>query len=448
MSADLQITKSDSPDPVAVGQLLTYTLEVTNNGTDSATGVVATDTLPPTVTFVSASTSCTNDSGTVTCPLHLSGPMAPGIAVRRTITVAPNTAGTITNSVSVTGDQTDPVLANNTASETTTVSSGGPAITTQSSPDVTVGGSVSDTAVLAGASNPTGTITFRLYGPNDATCTGTPVFTDTKTVSGNGAYTSGSFTPPAAGTYRWTASYGGDANNAALGGACNDPNESVVVSAPGANLAIAKTDSPDPVAAGQPLTYSITVTNNGPLGATGVTVADPLPAGVTFGSATASQGSCNQASGTVTCDLGSLANGAQATVTIVVTPAADGSLSNTATVNADQNDPDTADNSATAATTVGTAEADLALTNVDAPDPVAAVQLLTYTLAVTDNGPDAASGVRVTDTLPGSVTIDVVTSSQGTCTGDAPITCNVGALDSGASATVTIKVRPSATGPL
>src|SRR5262245_46632514 len=318
MSADLQITKSDSPDPVAVGQLLTYTLEVTNNGPDSATGVVATDTLPPTVSFVSASTGCTNNSGTVTCPLHLSSPMAPGISVRRTITVTPDAAGTITNSASVSGDQTDPVSSDNAASETTTVNDAGLSITTQASPNVTLGGSVSDTATLAGADNPTGTITFRLYGPGDDTCSGTPAFTDTKTVGGNGAYTSSSFTPSAAGTYRWVAGYGGDANNKTVSGACNDPNESVVVAATqSANLAIVKTDSPDPVAPDQQLTYSITVTNNGPLGATGVTVTDPLPNGVTFGSASLSQGSCGQAAGTVTCNLGSLANGAQATATIL-----------------------------------------------------------------------------------------------------------------------------------
>jgi uncharacterized repeat protein (TIGR01451 family) len=111
-----------------------------------------------------------------------------------------------------------------------------------------------------------------------------------------------------------------------------------------ADLAIAKTDSPNPVTVGNPLTYTITVTNNGPSEATGVTVLDPLPNGVTFGSATASQGSCTQSSGTVTCSLGTMVNGASATVTIVVTPTTAGTITNTASVTGDLSDPITGNN--------------------------------------------------------------------------------------------------------
>ena len=88
-----------------------------------------------------------------------------------------------------------------------------------------------DTATLAGGqSTPTGTITFRLYGPDDATCPGSAgSFTDTKNVSsGNGAYDSENFTPTCwPGTYRWTADYSGDANNSAPSSPCNAANESV-----------------------------------------------------------------------------------------------------------------------------------------------------------------------------------------------------------------------------
>ena len=93
------------------------------------------------------------------------------------------------------------------------------------------GAGISDTATLAGGVNPTGTITFTLFGPNNATCTGVAIFTSTVPVSaGNGNYTSGSFTPVAAGTYRWVAAYSGDASNTAVTSACNAANESVVVS--------------------------------------------------------------------------------------------------------------------------------------------------------------------------------------------------------------------------
>ena len=72
------------------------------------------------------------------------------------------------------------------------------------------------------------------------------------------------------------------------------------------DLAITKSDSPDPALVGQPISYTLQITNNGPGIATGVVVSDILPVGVTFGSATASQGSCSQAGGIVTCNLGTI----------------------------------------------------------------------------------------------------------------------------------------------
>lgn len=108
-------------------------------------------------------------------------------------------------------------------------------ISTQASPSVPVGGTVFDTALLGGGDSetvPTGTITYRLYGPDNATCSGAAVFTTTTPVNGTGSYASPGFIPSLAGTYRWIASYSGDSSNAASTGACNDANESVVVTAP------------------------------------------------------------------------------------------------------------------------------------------------------------------------------------------------------------------------
>ena len=118
-----------------------------------------------------------------------------------------------------------------------------------------------------------------------------------------------------------------------------------------ADLALTKTDSPDPVTAGKTLTYTVIVANNGPDTATGVTLTDTLPGGVTFVSATPSQGSCSGTS-TITCNLGTLVNKATATVTVVVEPAAAGGISNTATVTSSVSDPNTANNTATVVTTV------------------------------------------------------------------------------------------------
>lgn len=125
-----------------------------------------------------------------------------------------------------------------------------------------------------------------------------------------------------------------------------------------ADLSVFKTDSPDPVNSGSNLTYTLSVTNNGPGDATGVTATDILPAGVTFVSATPSQGACNQAGGTITCNLGTLNNGAAATITIVVIPNMPGTITNTATATANESDPNAGDNTGTATTTVNLPSAD------------------------------------------------------------------------------------------
>ncbi len=106
------------------------------------------------------------------------------------------------------------------------------ASTQVASPSVTLGAAISDTLTLSGgigASAPTGTITFNLYGPNDATCAGASIFTSLVTVNGNGTYASLSFTPLTIGTYRWIANYGGDLNNAPTANTCNAANENVAV---------------------------------------------------------------------------------------------------------------------------------------------------------------------------------------------------------------------------
>jgi uncharacterized repeat protein (TIGR01451 family) len=118
-----------------------------------------------------------------------------------------------------------------------------------------------------------------------------------------------------------------------------------------AELAVTKADAPDPVAPGGNLTYTVTVTNNGPDPSTDSTLTDTLPAEVTFVSATPSQGSC---SGTVSCSLGPLAVGSAATIEIVATfdPAAlcPLTLTNTSSVLGAEADPDSANNTATAET--------------------------------------------------------------------------------------------------
>jgi uncharacterized repeat protein (TIGR01451 family) len=124
-----------------------------------------------------------------------------------------------------------------------------------------------------------------------------------------------------------------------------------VVNASSADLSVTKTASPNPGQVGVPLSYRITATNNGPAIATNVIITDVLPPGVTFVSATATQGNCN-GTGTVTCNLGSLAVGGNASVTIVVTPSSAGQITNSATVAGTEADPDSTNNSAPATTLI------------------------------------------------------------------------------------------------
>ncbi|WP_285705270.1 vWA domain-containing protein [Microtetraspora sp. NBRC 16547] len=95
-----------------------------------------------------------------------------------------------------------------------------PSIATTPSGPVPAGGNVSDTATLSGGFQPTGTVTFQLFGPGDTGCA-TPIATRAGTVSGSGTAVSGNVTIGAAGTYRWAATYSGDAHNNSVTSPCS-----------------------------------------------------------------------------------------------------------------------------------------------------------------------------------------------------------------------------------
>ena len=252
--ADLAIVKTASPTPAVVaGQQLTYTLAATNNGPSPATGVTVSDPLPTSLTFVSATTSqgtFSYNNGTLTASL---GSLADGASANVNVvtTVAASATGTVTNTATISGDQTDPYLANNTSSVTTTINQ---PVKPQDYPD----------------------------------------------------------------------------------------------------LAIVKVATPSPVSVGANLTYTLTVSNDSLTPDTGVTVSDPLPAGVTFVSAVASQGTASINGNTVQASLGSMAANAKATVTIVVyvTSNAGSTITNTATVAGDLTEATLANNTYTVVTPV------------------------------------------------------------------------------------------------
>ena len=121
--------------------------------------------------------------------------------------------------------------------ETRVVSRAIPSLATVASPDVVLGaGTLSDQATVSGRVNPLtdATVQFRLYGPDDADCAGPPVFEalDVSYPVDGGAVGSTEFTPTQAGTYRWVASYSGDANNTPIASSCLDSGQSTVVAPP------------------------------------------------------------------------------------------------------------------------------------------------------------------------------------------------------------------------
>jgi uncharacterized repeat protein (TIGR01451 family) len=131
--ADLAVVKT-GPALVTEGHNLTYHVVATNNGPAPATGVVVHDTLPTNSTFVSASAGCAQAAGVVTCTV---GNLASGASVSLDIVVTAGSAGsTLTNTATITGNQSDPNHANNTSSVVTTLNhnpictgvTGGPAL--------------------------------------------------------------------------------------------------------------------------------------------------------------------------------------------------------------------------------------------------------------------------------------------------------------------------------
>ncbi len=214
------------------------------------------------------------------------------------------------------------------------------------------------------------------------------------------------------------------------------------------DLAITMTDD-DPVAVSSPLNYTLTVTNNGPDTADGVTVVDTLPSGVTYNSAAAVQGTCSQDSGVVTCNLGSLAAASSTTVNISVTTPATvgtGSLTNTATVSGGQPDTDSTNNSASISSSLQleVLTIDLSLTATPNANPASISSDLIYNLTVANNGLDTASSVVVTATLASSFTYNSTASDSRCSLSGTTVTCNLDPMASGASTNIPIQVTTPA----
>jgi uncharacterized repeat protein (TIGR01451 family) len=152
------------------------------------------------------------------------------------------------------------------------------------------------------------------------------------------------------------------------GGWCLSFIESARVN-PLGDLSVTVTDSPDPAVAGLPITYTLVVSNAGSSTAKNVVLTNVLPAGFSYAAITNTNGSFYQAGNTVIFQLGTIASGGSRSVTIVANTAAPGVFTDTATVTSSVTDSPSANNSATAVTTVFAA-ADVGIALSDSPDPV------------------------------------------------------------------------------
>ena len=385
--ADMAVTITQNTNVPVAGGNINYTQTVSNLGSFTAQVPTYSITVPANTTLQSfgipAGWTCVPAAPGVgyTGAINCTGvTLASGASVSFPMTVKVNAVGAgtlITATPSVASNSRDPYMPNNTASVTATVEAAGAgdvSITISNSPDpVTPGENYTYTVVAtnngpAAAANvavsiplPAGLTNFQsLVTPVGWACVPPAVGsggTINCTIASLAAGASATFSPVVQVNYG-TAT-GTTLNiTTTISTTSTDPigndtasTSNLVVAASNADMAIAKTDSPDPVGKGQLITYRLTVTNNGPAVATNVTVTDPLDATVTLISATPSIGSCVGAT-TITCTLGTLTVGNSQFVNIVVQANSTGTVTNTATVSATQTDPVPANNSSTATTTV------------------------------------------------------------------------------------------------
>jgi len=209
-----------------------------------------------------------------------------------------------------------------------------------------------------------------------------------------------------------------------------------------ADLSVTATTAYDPLVSGAPFTVTYTVANAGPQWASNVLFAATPPAGTQVTAVTAGQGSCNVAA--ASCQLGMIAPDGLVSVTVTTSDPDLGTVSESAVVSADQADPVPGNDSASvSARVVSTQDSDVGISGTAGASRVRTFSTVTYTLTVTNAGPDDAADVDVTVPIPPGVTLGAVSTSQGTCSGTASVVCALGSLANGGSASVVVPVTPA-----
>jgi uncharacterized repeat protein (TIGR01451 family) len=223
-----------------------------------------------------------------------------------------------------------------------------------------------------------------------------------------------------------------------------------------AQLTITKTADAASVTAGNAIGFTITVKDVGPGEAKGVTLSDPLPAGTAGGwSIDSGPEGCSISgavgSQTLTCSPVDLPAGDSYTVHVTAgtSAAACATYNNTATASAIQ--VASVQASATEACTQASPpppapQIDLAVTKVGTPSPDEVGTNITWTMVVTNNGPDTAHNVTLADPLPSGTTYVSSSTTQGSCTGGTVLHCSLGTIAPKGKVTVTLVTTPTTTG--
>jgi uncharacterized repeat protein (TIGR01451 family)/gliding motility-associated-like protein len=414
-SADLITEKSVSKSNPSEGEIITYSIKVTNNGPSDATGVHLTDILPAGVTYVSNNQGADYNYGS---GIWTIGDLANGATKVLNINVIINSgfAGkTIIDRITVAkGDQTDLSIVRPDLTETIIVQNGADVVLTKvvnnSTPNI--GETVTYTITVT---NKGTTLVTNLVVKDNLPAGLTLVSaTPGKGVWATPNWTVGTLQPGEDGSIEIKAIVGLDQGGNVLTNTVSntqdqfdtnrtldDPTETITVT--NLDLAVVKTVNNARPNEGETISYTITVTNNGASDATNVSLVDKLPVGVTYVSSTASSGNYNNGSGLWT--IGNLANGAVATLTIgakVNTGTYGTTITNTTTaVKAEQADSNSANNIGSVAI-VPTAFIDLSLTNeiVGNVTNPAVGDVITFEIRVMNDGPTKATGVEVVDLLP------------------------------------------------
>jgi uncharacterized repeat protein (TIGR01451 family) len=475
--ADLALTKAHVGSGFVAGQQGQYAFSVTNNGPSAdSPSYTITDTLPAGVTFVStvagSATSCTAAGQVVTCTGGAIGAGDPAQVTTINVSVSSSATGTINNSATVApaAGITDSNSANNTGNDSVAVEPNADlSITKTHTGNVTAGNAVTYDIVVSNA-GPSDVSSFTVTDTLDQNYTYQSATGATCNAVGQdvtctgGAITSGSNTTVTiTATLESSATPGGSISNTAVvapPAGVNDPNAGNNSSTAtntidtSADLAVTKTHIGNFVA-GSNGTFTITATNSGPSDSDTATVTDVLPAGLTYVGTLSTGATCTNSGQTVTCEIGpSMAKGDSVpiTLTVAVDPSFTGtSIDNTATIAAaSTSDPNPANNSDTDTVNFDQAQADLDATKV-AQGPLTAGQDVTYRFTITNNGPDNAGAVKVSDPLPSYLTYESFTSVSGgswNCTASGQdVTCDLGMLNNGDTAVVDVTVKVAEDAP-